>query len=113
MAFDFSSLNKGKKTIRDGINLDDMSFKPLKDFIGQTLTVDGFFFTEGKYGKQAVVIASGTKINIPKRYVEDFEKIRDNQEALDAVLAGNLSITDIKPFDSDNGKTVVFSFANV
>ena len=91
MAFDFGTLNKGKKTIRDGINLDDMSFKPLKDFIGQTLKVDGFFFTEGKYGKQAVVIASGTKINIPKRYVEDFEKIRDNQEALDAVLSGNTS----------------------
>ena len=113
MAYDFTSLNKGKKTIRDGINLDDMSFKPLNNFIGQTLKVDGFFFTEGKYGKQVVVIASGTKINIPKRYVEDFEKIRDNQEALDAVLAGNMSITDIKPFDSDNGKTVVFSFANV
>lgn len=114
MAFDFSTLNKsGKKTIRDGIDLDKMNFKPLKDFVGKTLKIDGFFFTEGKYGKQAVVIADDTKINVPKRYVEDFEKIRDNQDALNSVLAGELSITDIQMIDSKNGKTVVFNFANI
>ena len=109
--FDFSTMNKGKKTIRDGINLDDMNFKPLKDFVGQTLTVDGFFFTDGKYGKQAVVIASGTKINMPKRYVEDFEAIRDNDEALQTMLEGHMQITDIQMFDGKNGKTAICKFA--
>ena len=111
MAFSFESMNKGfKKTIRDGINTEDMKFKPLRDFIGKTLNVDGFFFTDGKWGKQAVIIADGSKINMPKRCVKEFEQIRDNDEALQQVMEGKLIITDIKPFDADDGKTVVFSY---
>lgn len=111
--FDFSKMNHSKKTIRDGITLDGMNFKPLKDFIGKTLIVDGFFFTDGKYGKQAVVIADGTKINMPKRYVEDFDAIRDNDEALQTMLEGHMQITDIKAFDGQNGKTTICTFATV
>lgn len=109
--FDFGSLNKTSvHTVREGIKSDDMKFAPLKDFVGKTLSVDGFFFTDGKYGKQVVVIADGFKINIPKRYVEEFEQIRDNKEALDSMMAGDLILTDIEEFDSKNGKTVAFNF---
>ena len=61
MAFSFESLNKsGKRTIKEGIDTEKMSFVPLKDYIGKELKLDGFFFTDkGKYGKQVVVIADG------------------------------------------------------
>lgn len=110
--FDFGSLNKeSKKTVRDGIDSTKWEFKPLKDFVGKDILVNGFFFTEGKYGKQVVVIADDVKINIPKRYTEDFEKIRDNDDARNAMLEGHLKLTDIKNIDSQNGKTVAFTFA--
>ena len=112
MAFNFESLNKtSKKTIRDGIKTDNMKFQPLKDFIGKTLSVDGFFFTSGgKWGKQVVIIADGVKINMPKRCVEEFEQIRDNDEALQQVMEGKLIITDIEAFDAKEGKTVTFNY---
>lgn len=114
MAFAFDSLNKSsKKTIRDGINTEDMKFKPLKDFIGKTLKVDGFFFTTGgKWGEQVVIIAEDTKINMPKRCVNEFKQIRDNDEALNQVLEGHLAITDIEKFEAKEGNTVTFKYAD-
>ena len=115
MAFSFESLNKsGKRTIKEGIDTEKMTFVPLKDYIGKELKLDGFFFTDkGKYGKQVVVIADGKKVNIPKRYVEQFEAICDNKEALDDLIAGHVALTDIEEIDSKNGKTVAFAFKTV
>lgn len=111
MSFSFEDLNtSSKKTIRDGITLDGMSFVPLKDYVGKELHVDGFFFTNGKYGEQAVIVADGKKVNIPKRFTEDFKKIRDNDEALAQVIAGKLILANIRELDSKNGKTVTFDF---
>ena len=115
MAFNFESLNKGSKsTIKDGINTKEMSFVSLKEYVGKDIKPDGFFFTDkGKYGRQVVVVADGKKINIPKRYVETFEGIRDNADALEAFLGGSVILTNIRAIDSDNGKTVCFDFKNV
>lgn len=114
MAFSFSSLNQSsKKTVKDGINTDDMKFAPLKDFVGKTLKVDGFFFTTGgKWGKQVVIIAEGTKINMPKRCTEQFEQIRDNDEALNALLDDHMCITNIRKFTATEGNTVIFDFGD-
>lgn len=114
MAFDFSKLNKeGKKTIKDGINLDNMGdFQPLKNFIGKEIPVDGFFFTKSKFGEQVVLVGLGCKINLPKRFTEDFKAIRDNDEALADIIAGNMKIVNIHEIDSKNGKTVTFDYAN-
>ena len=82
--FSFEDLNtSSKKTIRDGITLDGMAFVPLKDFIGKELKVDGFFFTNGKYGEQAEVID------------------------------GKLALTNIRELDSKNGKTVTFDYKTI
>ena len=107
----FEALNK-KGTIREGIDITDYPFAPLKDFIGQDLKVDGFFFTEGQYGRQVVIVAEGTKINFPSRSVEEFQKIADNAEMLDAVLSQHLLITDIKSIKTRNGNTVAYRFAD-
>ncbi len=111
--FSFESLNTSKKTIRDGINLDEMNFISWKEYIGKDLKVDGFFFTNGKYGEQVVIVADGKKVNIPKRFTEAFKKIRDNDEALEQVIAGKLMLTNIREIDSQNGKTGTFDYKTI
>ena len=104
----FTELNNYHQTIKEGIDTSTMEFKPLKDFCGKRITVDGYFFTEGKYGKQVVVVGNGWLINMPKRAVEQFEEIDSEQEMVDAVLAGHLSIRDIHMVDTKNGTTAAY-----
>lgn len=112
MAFNFGQYNVTvKKTLKDGIDLDEMDFIGIKEYIGKEIQVEGFFFTESKkYGKQVVLVSGDKKINIPKRYTETFMKFRDDDEALKDIMEGHLWIKDIKAFDANEGKTVVFNF---
>lgn len=82
-------------TVKEGIDLGSMEFRKLKEFIGQTIHVDGFFFTQGKYGEQVVVVGNGYKINMPAKAVEDFKKMRADKPTLEAILSGHLIITSI------------------
>lgn len=107
----FSELNR-RATVREGIETKDMEFKPLRDFCGTKIAVDGFFFTDGRYGTQVVVVGNGYLINMPKRSVEQFEKIANNTEMLDAVLAGKLELKDIEMLETKNGQTVAYNFAD-
>ena len=111
--YDFNLLNDSIQTVKEGIDLKALEFKPLKDFIGQTIKVDGFFFTKGKYGKQVVVVANNAKINMPARALEKFEMIANSPEALKAVLDGHLVLTDIQERDTNNGTTTIYKFANI
>lgn len=106
----FSNLNK-RRTIKDGIETEKMDFRKLSDFCGNEFIVNGFFFTQGKYGKQVVVVASnGYLINMPARAVEQFEQINGNDVMLDAMLAGKLAIGNIKDINTKNGKTTAYDF---
>lgn len=107
----FENLNLSSRTVKEGIDLGQLEFKPLKDFIGQNIYVDGFFFTDGKYGRQVVVVGNGAKINLPSRYVEKFEMIESDAEMLKGVLASKLVLTNVKSIDTNNGKTTTFTFA--
>lgn len=111
MAFNFNNLNK-RSTVKEGIDTREMEFKPLKDFCGQRIKCDGFFFTDGKYGKQVVLVGNGYLINMPNRTVNQFEEIAANAEAVDAVLTGHLVIKDIKMVDTRNGKTTAYTLDN-
>ena len=107
----FESYNVQRQTVREGVDTDSMEFKPISEFVGQTIKVDGFFFTtKGKYGKQVVVVGNGSLINMPKRAVETFEKIADNDAQLKAVLEGHLSLVDIKPIETKNGPSTSYKF---
>ena len=109
----FEDYNVQRQTVRDGVNTDDMEFKPISEFVGQEIKVDGFFFTtKGKYGKQVVVVGNGSLINMPKRAVEVFEKIADNDTQLQAVLNGHLKLIDIKPIITKNGPSTAYKFAD-
>lgn len=107
----FNELNN-KRTVKDGINTDNMEFKGLKEFIGTTVQVDGFFFTNSKYGKQVVVVGNGCLINMPARAVEVFESIANIPEQLEAVLAGHLALTDIKSVSTKNGTTTAYTLTD-
>ena len=96
--------------LSDGIETDKMEFVPLKNYIGKTVKVDGFFFTKSKYGEQVVIVGEGFLINIPKRYTVDFKAIRDDASMLQGVLDGKLTLANIRELDSKEGKTVAFDF---
>ena len=109
----FNELNVQKNTVRAGIDTDSMEFAPIANFVGTEVKVDGFFFTtKGKYGKQVVVVGNGSLINMPKRAVEVFEKIADNDAMLNAVLTGHLTLTDIKPITTKNGPSTAYKLAD-
>lgn len=103
----FNELNAGRRTVKEGIDTKNYIFKPLKDFCGQTIKVDGYFFTNSKYGKQVVVVGNGCNINMPKRAVETFEAIHNNDFMVKAVLDGKLEIIDIKEIHTDKGNDTV------
>jgi len=109
----FEKLNS-KRTIREGIeNLEDMQFVKLKDFAGYTVPVDGYFFTNGKYGKSVVVVAKGYKINMPAKALDQFEQIDADPEMLDAMLQGKLVIKDISVRNVKNRTMTVYTLADI
>ena len=115
MAFDFSSLNQAsKKTVRDGITTKDLPEAKLSEYEGKEIIVDGFFINTGKKGDWVVIIADGKKISMPSQYTEQFKAIRDNLDALDALLAGKLKLVNIRPYETKAGnKTFLVDFATV
>lgn len=105
----FEKFNKNTtRSVKEGIDLQALQFKKLRDFIGHTLVVDGFFFTTGEYGKQVVVVANGYKINMPARAVEQFEAIYNDAELLAAVLDGHLQISGIQQVKTKKGLTISY-----
>ena len=109
----FSELNSQVKTVRDGVEIDNMEYKKLREFIGKEIPVDGFFINNGgMYGPSVTVIGCGCKINMPKRAVKQFEEIKGNAELLNAVLEGHLKITDIKTQATKLGVAVVYTLTD-
>ena len=104
----FKELNS-KRTIREGIDLAELPFAKLADFQGKTLNVDGYFFTDGDYGKQVVIVANGSKVNMPNRAVRIFEDIDRDPQMIQAILEGHLQITDIAPSKTKRGMTTSFT----
>lgn len=107
----FKELNKNfKSTIKEGTDLQSLEFKKLKDFIGESVIVDGFFFTDGDFGKQVVVVGNGYKINLPARYVEQFEEIQKDDDLVQAMFEGHMMMADIRSIKTKQGYTTGFDF---
>ena len=107
----FKELNS-KRTIVEGIELDKLPFIKLKELAGKNVIVKGFFFTDGGYGRQVVIVTDNAKVNMPARAVEKFEMIRNDDNMLKAVLEGHLMITGIEEKPTKKGKTVLFELAD-
>lgn len=104
----FKRYNKGNSFVREGINTRDQEFCPLSNFIGQTIRVDGCFFTNGDYGKQVVVVGEGFNINMPARALEQFESIVSDEADLKAMLSGMLVINNIRAGKTKAGRDTVY-----
>ena len=108
----FKELNS-KRTIKEGIDLSELNFFKLKELEGRELKVDGFFFTDGGFGRQVVVVANGMKVNMPARAVDIFERIRNNDQMVQAMLEGHLAITNIKQAKTKKGSTTTFELTDI
>lgn len=103
----------GSTTVRPEVgDIQDLPFLPLRDYIGGEIAVDGFFFTNGKYGKQVVVVGNGAKINMPSYAVKHFEALAADDEAVKRMLDGEMGIKDIEPLTTKNGETVGFKICD-
>lgn len=117
MAFNFNKFNKGTKVIRPGVDNSNYGFVGLGDFENETIHVDGFFFTDGynEGEKQVVLIGAGTNINMPGRATAIFQELAEDPEAVNAVISGELYITDIhllKAKDKKKKDTYSFKLVN-
>jgi hypothetical protein len=104
----FKELNTYKRTIREDVDTKDMEFRSLAEFCGKKIKVDGFFFTDGEYGRQVVVVGNGYLINMPKRAVVQFDTIDADNDMVEAVLKGKLVINHIKMVHAKNGDTAAY-----
>ena len=104
----FKEMNS-KRTIKEGIDLAELPFAKLKDLVGQTVHVDGYFFTRGDYGEQVVVVGEGLKINMPARAVAQFKEIDVDPDKVNAILKGHLIITNIEESRTKKGITTDYT----
>lgn len=108
----FAEMNY-QNTVREGIDTESMEFVKLAKFIGKEVHVDGFFFTNGKFGKSLVIVGEGYKINAPAHAVGLFETIATDPEKVRGVLNGGLKLVDIAELDTGKGNpTVTFKLAD-
>lgn len=87
----FEKFNK-KRTVNESINTDELEFMPLKEFINEDVQIFGFFFTDGDFGRQVVLVSKDALINMPARAVADFEVMLSDDETVDAIINGELTL---------------------
>lgn len=92
----------------EGLDTKDWPFKKIKDFIGEVVPVKGYYITAGKYGDQCVVCGNGVLINMPDRAVKEFKDIFSDEANKKLLLAGKISLKNIKPLETNSGKTTAY-----
>lgn len=109
-------LNGGRRsTVAEGVNTKDLTFVKASDMIGvynPPIVLKGYMIsTKSKYGESITLVTESSGINIPKRYVELFKDMAD--EEVDAFVNGKVGISEIKTLDTDNGSTVKIIFCDL
>lgn len=128
MSFNFESMNNARQnTMCKGVNSRELGdIKNLKDFVGCVILCDGFFFSHSKKFNNDQVVIAGTVLakdeaghwqkvgqylmNTPGRTYDEFQKIMESEEALEAVLRGELCLTDIQMVETKSGTTVIYKY---
>lgn len=117
----FNDLNKhpGSAVLPEGLDLQILEFKPLRDYVGGEIVMRGFFISNGQFGEQVAVYGTtkrepgGVKVNLPKRYTEVFRTILNelDDSSKSKILNGKVLLTNIKTVKSKAGQdTVSFEF---
>lgn len=83
----------GSKLVDWGIDTKDFKFLKMEEVynaFGKTHRINGMYITDGKFGKQAVLILAERKVlmNIPSRMVETVNEIMHDKEAIEAIKNG-------------------------
>lgn len=105
----FEKYNK-MNTMPD-IDTDGFEYHALKEYEGKILRPCGFLIhSKSKYGKSLALCMDDGFINMPSFAVETFESFGD--EEIQAVLDGNLVITDIRPIKTQNGPSTGYRLAD-
>lgn len=107
----FNEMNK-RRTMPN-VSTDGMDFHKLSEYVGKVVKVDGFFFTNGKFGKQTVVLSNDVLINMPSWATKEFEKIENNDAMLSALLDGKCALTNIALKSTPKGDATIFEFTDL
>lgn len=105
----FGELNK-RSTVKEGIDTSNMEFHKLKEFVGQTVNPVGFFFSEGKFGEQVVLVTEECLVNMPSYCVDTFHDL--SSEQIESIKEGKMVITDIAVKELHGREGVVFRYAD-
>lgn len=118
MGFSNSLNGNRRKTMPEGINLDDLEFTHVKNLKKKDLPmpVCGYFINKSKYGLNVTLIGKTGKdeyigLNIPSWYVERFRDATD--EDVQQILDGRLMIEEVEEITTSNGTTYQIKFADV
>lgn len=95
------------KGIDWNINTEDMEFRKCSEIpLDTPLQLRGVFITpDNGYGRGAVAILDEMLVNLPQRYVETVDKIRNDSEMIEEIKSGKVSIT-ISTFTSKKYKKI-------
>lgn len=104
----FESLNGNSfEKVELPFSTENHEFRKLKDLIGLTFPLYGFFPTMGKFGKQYSLITDTCYINTPKWFTEKLDKFSDAEKS--AIWGnGSHSITNIREIETKNGVSYTF-----
>ena len=102
----FASNYKHGKTFN--VNSDDFEFFDLKKYIEMkghtTITVNGVFHYQAKYGERPVLIGDNYKINLPDHCMKDVSDILADDEAIRLINEGHCGFV-TSEYQDKNGNT--------
>lgn len=105
----FNEKNFEKRTVNKAINTRELPFVKLKELVGTSQRIYGYFFTNGDYGKQLVCVTKDKLINMPNRYLSTFEEWSDEERV--SIIEGGLVLADIREYLTKTGKTcIIFDY---
>lgn len=96
-------------------DLKDYTFTSLKELYNdsknKTHSLDGFYFTRGKFGVHAVVVMSDVKkrVDMPLNHTKVFNDIVNDSEAVDNIKEGKVGFI-VRKYESHNKECYSITF---
>lgn len=100
----------GRVTLPNDIKLEDLTYTKARDLVGdkfEPMTLAGFFFKKGKYGKEVTLVVNRNGellgVNIPNWYIKTFEDLTDDE--VKEILDGKQALESVEAFETQGGNT--------
>ena len=110
----------GRKTVRDGVDTKELTYVKAAE-LGLAgppypIRIIGFFIKDGEYGEGVTLVVKEKEsiygVNLPKRYVEKFKSLSD--EEVSGLISGDTGISDIRvDVKTPKGKTTMIEFCDM